>query len=33
VEGKTMAQAAEAVKTSYQGQMHLLQKEMMGRYF
>ena len=28
-----MAQAAEAVKTSYQGQMHLLQKEMMGRYF
>jgi len=33
VEGKTMAQAAQAVKTSYQGQMHLLQKEMMGRYF
>ncbi|HET9884698.1 MAG TPA: 2-hydroxyacyl-CoA dehydratase family protein, partial [Candidatus Binatia bacterium] len=28
-----MAQTAEAVKTSYQGQMHLLQKELMGRYF
>ena len=28
-----MPQTAEAVKTSYQGQMHLLQKEMMGRYF
>src|SRR5687767_842136 len=28
-----MAQATETEKTSYQGQMHLLQKEMMGRYF
>jgi benzoyl-CoA reductase subunit B len=28
-----MAQATETVKTSYQGQMHLLQKELMGRYF
>ncbi len=28
-----MAKPAAAVKTSYQGQMHLLQKEMMGRYF
>ncbi len=28
-----MAGTAEAVKTNYQGQMHLLQKEMMGRYF
>ena len=28
-----MAQAAETAKTSYQGQMHLLQKDMMGRYF
>src|SRR5574342_938509 len=28
-----MAQAAETAKTQYQGQMHLLQKDMMGRYF
>ena len=28
-----MAKTAGAVKTSYQGQIHLLQKEMMGRYF
>ncbi|MBI4488127.1 MAG: 2-hydroxyacyl-CoA dehydratase [Deltaproteobacteria bacterium] len=28
-----MAKAAEAVKTSYQGQIHLLQKNLMGRYF
>ena len=28
-----MAQATETVKTSYQGQMHHLQKDMMGRYF
>ncbi|HEY7319560.1 MAG TPA: 2-hydroxyacyl-CoA dehydratase family protein [Candidatus Binatia bacterium] len=28
-----MAQAAEAIKSTYQGQMHLLQKDMMGRYF
>ncbi len=28
-----MAKPAEAVKTSYQGQMHQLQKDMMGRYF
>ncbi len=28
-----MAQAVQAAKTSYQGQMHLLQKDMMGRYF
>ncbi|MGZ8521465.1 MAG: 2-hydroxyacyl-CoA dehydratase, partial [Candidatus Binatia bacterium] len=28
-----MAQTAVAEKTQYQGQMHLLQKELMGRYF
>lgn len=28
-----MAKKAEPVKTSYQGQIHLLQKELMGRYF
>src|SRR6266496_457368 len=28
-----MAKTAVAEKTQYQGQMHLLQKEMMGRYF
>jgi len=28
-----MAQTADTAKTSYQGQMHLLQKEIMGRYF
>lgn len=28
-----MAKAAEAKKTNYQGQMHLLQKELMGNYF
>jgi benzoyl-CoA reductase subunit B len=28
-----MAKAAEIVKTSYQGQIHLLQKDLMGRYF
>jgi benzoyl-CoA reductase subunit B len=28
-----MAEATTAAKTSYQGQMHLLQKEIMGRYF
>ena len=28
-----MAETAVAEKTQYQGQMHLLQKEMMGRYF
>jgi benzoyl-CoA reductase subunit B len=28
-----MAQAAEVVKTTYQGQMHLLQKDIMGRYY
>jgi len=28
-----MAQAADTAKTTYQGQMHLLQKEIMGRYF
>lgn len=28
-----MAKTAERVKTSYQGQIHLLQKEMMGNYF
>jgi benzoyl-CoA reductase subunit B len=28
-----MAEATEAKKSSYQGQMHLLQKEIMGRYF
>ena len=28
-----MAKTAESVKTSYQGQIHLLQKEMMGNYF
>ena len=28
-----MAETAVAEKTQYQGQMHLLQKDMMGRYF
>ncbi len=28
-----MAKTAETVKTSYQGQIHLMQKELMGRYF
>ena len=28
-----MAQTAVTEKTQYQGQMHLLQKELMGRYF
>ncbi|MBI2347744.1 MAG: hypothetical protein HYV05_03715, partial [Deltaproteobacteria bacterium] len=28
-----MAKTAEANKTNYQGQMHLLQKELMGNYF
>ena len=28
-----MAEATKTEKTSYQGQMHLLQKEIMGRYF
>lgn len=28
-----MAKTAESVKTSYQGQIHLLQKELMGNYF
>ena len=28
-----MAETAVVEKTQYQGQMHLLQKEMMGRYF
>ncbi len=28
-----MAKTAEASKTNYQGQMHLLQKELMGNYF
>ena len=28
-----MAETAVAEKTQYQGQMHLLQKELMGRYF
>ena len=28
-----MAETPAAEKTQYQGQMHLLQKEMMGRYF
>ncbi len=28
-----MAKAAEPVKTSYQGQIHLMQKELMGGYF
>ena len=28
-----MAEATKPEKTNYQGQMHLLQKEMMDRYF
>ena len=28
-----MAEIPAVEKTQYQGQMHLLQKEMMGRYF
>ena len=28
-----MAQTTETAKSTYQGQMHLLQKDMMGRYF